>query len=94
MEQLAPERCFTQLGSGLTCKQKTKLERFARDKRSSLLQKFVTCGIKKFDNIGPRGLASQSAQKFDQFLTTEVTHYLFAKSSDQFLFGEDLVPML
>jgi hypothetical protein len=30
------------------------LERFARDNHSSLLQKFVTFGRKKFHNIGPR----------------------------------------
>jgi len=38
-----------------------------------------------------RGLSSQSAQSFDQFLTKEVTNFLFAKQSDNFLFGEDLV---
>ncbi len=30
-----------------------RLERFARDKHFSLLQKFVTCSRKKFYNIGP-----------------------------------------
>ncbi len=32
----------------------TRLERLARDKHSSLLQKFVNYGQKKFYNIGPR----------------------------------------
>jgi hypothetical protein len=50
----APERCFTRVGSGLTCKHYTRLERLARDKHSSLLQKFVTYGRKKFYNIVPR----------------------------------------
>jgi hypothetical protein len=40
---------------GLAHKQKTKLERLARYKHSSLLRKFVTYGRKKFYNIGPRG---------------------------------------
>ncbi len=52
----APERCFTQVGSGLTCKQLTKLKRFARNKCSSFLQKFVTYDRKKFYNIAPRSL--------------------------------------
>jgi len=38
-----------------------------------------------------RGLTAQPAQVFDQFLTQEVTNFLFAKQADQFLFGEDLV---
>ncbi len=36
-----PKNCFTQVGSILTRKHQTKLERIARDKHSSLLQKFV-----------------------------------------------------
>ncbi len=50
----APFRCST-LGSapGLTSKHKARLERLARDKRSSLLQKFVTYGRKQLYNIGP-----------------------------------------
>jgi hypothetical protein len=48
-----PERCFTWVGSCLTCKHSI-LERLSRDKRSSLLRKFVTCSRKTFYNIGPR----------------------------------------
>ncbi len=50
----APERCFTRLSSSLAYKQQTRLEWIARDKHSSLLQKFVNYGQKKFHNIGPR----------------------------------------
>jgi hypothetical protein len=50
----APERCFTWVFSCLTCKHYTILERLARDKHSSLVQKIVTYGCKKFYNIGPR----------------------------------------
>ncbi len=38
---------------GKTHKHKTRMERLAKDKHSSLLQKFVTYGRKKFDRIGP-----------------------------------------
>jgi hypothetical protein len=38
---------------GLALKQKTRLERLARDKNSSLLRKFVNYGREKFYNIGP-----------------------------------------
>ncbi len=38
---------------GLTRKHKTKLERVARDKRPSLLQKFVIYGRNEICNIGP-----------------------------------------
>ena len=38
-----------------------------------------------------RGMSSQPAQTFDQFITKEVTNFLFSKKSDNFLFGEDLV---
>jgi hypothetical protein len=48
-----PERCFTWVGSCLTCKHYTILERLARDKHSSLFRKFATYGCKKFCNIGP-----------------------------------------
>jgi hypothetical protein len=40
-------------GSGLTCKHKTRLERLAKDKHSSLLRKYVNYGCKKFYNTGP-----------------------------------------
>ncbi len=49
----APERWFTQVGSSLTHKYQTRLERLNRDKHSSLLQKSVSYGQKKFYNIGP-----------------------------------------
>jgi hypothetical protein len=35
-------------------KNKTRLEKLARDKHSSLLRTFVNCGRKKFYGIGPR----------------------------------------
>ncbi len=38
----------------LTHKHYTRLERLARDKRSSLLRKLITCGRKKFYNIDTR----------------------------------------
>jgi len=38
-----------------------------------------------------KGLTAQRAQVFDQFITKEVTQFLFSKQSDNFLFGEDLV---
>ncbi len=41
-------RCFTRVGSGLTHKNQTRLERLARDKHSSLLRKSVNCGRNKF----------------------------------------------
>jgi hypothetical protein len=49
----APERCFNWVDSCLPCKQYTILQRLARDEHSSLLQKFVANGSKKFNNIGP-----------------------------------------
>jgi len=48
----APERCFTWLSSSLAYKQQTRLERLARDKHSSLLQKFVIYVQKKVYSIG------------------------------------------
>ncbi len=42
----------TLVGPSLACKYKTRLERLGRDKHSSLLQKFVNCGRKKFFRIG------------------------------------------
>ncbi len=50
----APERCFICIGSSITSKYQTSLERLARDKHSSVLRKFVNYGQKKFYNIGPR----------------------------------------
>ncbi len=49
-----PERCITWVGSGLTCKHYTRLERLARHKHSSLLRKLVNYARKKFYSIGPR----------------------------------------
>ncbi len=40
--------CFTQFGSGLTNKHQIRLEKLAKDKPSSVLQKFVNYGRKKF----------------------------------------------
>jgi hypothetical protein len=49
-----PFMCST-LGQapGLALKQLTRLERLAKSKHSSLLQKFITYGRKMFYNIGP-----------------------------------------
>jgi hypothetical protein len=49
----APERCCPWVGSGLTHKHQTRLERLARDNHSKLVQKFVNYGHKKFYRIGP-----------------------------------------
>jgi hypothetical protein len=40
--------CFTQVGSGLTHKHLTRLERLTKNKHSSLLRKSVNYGCKKF----------------------------------------------
>ncbi len=48
----APERCSPWVGSGLTHKHQTRLERLARDNHSKLIQKFVNYGHKKFYRIG------------------------------------------
>jgi hypothetical protein len=39
---------------GLTRKHLTRLGKIARDKRSSLLSKFINYGLKKFYNFDPR----------------------------------------
>jgi hypothetical protein len=54
-EREAPERCFTQVGSGITCKckHKTKQVRPVRNKHCNLLEPFVNCDNKMFRNIGP-----------------------------------------
>jgi hypothetical protein len=44
---------FILLGCRIIDKQYTRLERVARDKRSSLLRKFVIYDRKKIYNIGP-----------------------------------------
>ncbi len=47
-------RCYTlRQAPGFTQKHKTRLERLARDKRNSLLQKVVNYGQNFFYNIGP-----------------------------------------
>jgi hypothetical protein len=38
-----------------------------------------------------KGMTAQRAQVFDQFVTNDVTQFLFSKQTDKFLFGEDLV---
>jgi len=49
----APFRCSTlELAPGFTYKHKTRPGKLGRDKRSSLLQKFVNYGHKKFCSIG------------------------------------------
>jgi hypothetical protein len=50
----APFRCST-LGyaSGLAHKEQTRLERIAKNKHSSLLQKIITYGCRRFYGIGP-----------------------------------------
>ncbi len=50
----APERCFTRVSSGLTQKHETRLERLAKDKHSSLLQKSVNYVCKFFYSTGPK----------------------------------------
>ncbi len=47
------ERCSTDTGSVLTCKQQTRLQKLAVDKHSSLLRKFVNDGHKSFVTFGP-----------------------------------------
>jgi hypothetical protein len=47
-KSVAPDRCFTRVSSGHTHKLWIWLERLVKDKRSSLLQKFVNYGRKKF----------------------------------------------
>jgi hypothetical protein len=49
----APEMRFTRVGSGLTCKHDTKLERLARDKQSRLLRKFINQRQKLFITLAP-----------------------------------------
>ena len=46
------EESSNQVGSGLTLKHSTRLERLAKDKHSSLLRKSVNYGRKKFYSKG------------------------------------------
>jgi hypothetical protein len=48
------EKHLIGVGSGLTSKYWSMVERLARGKQSSLLLTFVKYGRKKFHNIGPR----------------------------------------
>jgi hypothetical protein len=48
----APKRCLLMIGSSLTCKHYTILERLVRSEHSSLLQKLVIYDRKMFYNIG------------------------------------------
>jgi hypothetical protein len=66
---LAPERCFTCVGSRLTCKHYAIVESLARDKHASLLQKFVTYGRKILYNVCPSS-TDQSLRIRDQFYKT------------------------
>ncbi len=50
----APQVLHSRVGSNHTIKNLTRLERLARNKRCSLLQKSVNYGRKKFHNIGHR----------------------------------------
>jgi hypothetical protein len=47
----ASERFFIRVGSGLTHKQKTRQERPARDKHTSLFKKVATYGRKSFISL-------------------------------------------
>ncbi len=51
---VAPERCLTWGGSGLTSKYLTRLERLPRDNHSSLLRKSVNYNRKTFYSTGTR----------------------------------------
>jgi hypothetical protein len=62
----APERCFTWVGSGLTRKYWTRLERLAKDKHSSLLQKSINYGCKKFNSTGPGGQCYKNTMVIDK----------------------------
>ncbi len=51
------KRCSTWVGSNLTHKHYTKLEKLATNKYSSLLRRFINYSHKKFYNIETRSLA-------------------------------------
>ncbi len=50
---LSEEVLHSWIGSGLSCKRLNRLEKLVTEKRSSLLEKFITYGRKTFSNIGP-----------------------------------------
>jgi hypothetical protein len=74
----APLSCST-LGwaPGLTHKHQTRLERFARDKRSSLLRKSVINGQKSFITLGPELVNKTCKVIFT--LWRKSRHYMRAK---------------
>ena len=49
----APERCFTWVDFGLTCKYYTRLGRLTRDKHSILLTQLLIVVVKFFITLGP-----------------------------------------
>jgi hypothetical protein len=57
---VAPQSFFNRVGSCFTNRHWTRLEKLALGKHSSLLQKFVNYGRKKFYNIGPRSWFGKS----------------------------------
>ncbi len=81
-----PERDSTEIGSVLSCKHQTRLLKFARDKHSSLLQKFVNYGRKKFYNIGPGTVKLATAVIYGfivQVLHSRVGSWPYPKTFDQ-----------
>ncbi len=66
------ESCCTWVGSGLTRKHSSRLERLAQDKRSSLLWKDVTYGRKKCYDISP-GLLIYSYFKEEKYISDDST---------------------
>jgi hypothetical protein len=70
----AHERCFTWVGSCLTCKHYTILERLARDEHYSLLQIFVNCDRKILLNIGPRLLKGHYDTTYNDFTFNDFTY--------------------
>ncbi len=59
-----PERFFNTVGSCFTIKHKTRLERLARDKDSSLLQKYVDYSCKTFYSTSSSYQVNPLAQRF------------------------------
>ncbi len=52
-KSVSSEKDFTWVGSGLSNKHLTRLEKLARSKHSSLVRKFITYGRKKFTTLAP-----------------------------------------
>ncbi len=78
-----PERCFTLVGSGLTCKHQTRLERLSQNKHCSLLRKFVNYARKKFYNIGAWCPQYQQYPKFIQRLVLACSHPIDLQSNGE-----------